>query len=250
MKTHNERPILFSAPMVRAILAGTKTQTRRVVKNVPDGAVSAGVITSSTHSDSEGEWWWLDAMDLMEAGTVGTPFRCPYGQPGDRLYVRETFALECSVEGRDQPLPYSDGRPVRYAPEDDWEGVHPGWLTAHYRATDPAPNLTCDLGSCAQCRDHDMGPHWRPSIHMPRWASRIDLEISSVRVERLNAINEVDAIVEGSREWAAEQDTPVRDIPAGETHLMYRQLWESINGAGSWDADPWVWVVQFKRVDP
>lgn len=166
-----ERPIILSGPMVRAILAGAKTQTRRVVK-----------------PQAMGQW--------------GPVVPCPYGRPGDRLWVREA-----------------------------WRPVHGGYsdLGARYRA---------DFE-----RDQTV---WRPSIHMPRWASRITLEVTGVRVERLQDISEADAQAEGSFEWAAEQDTPVRDLD--EARLVYLQLWQSINGPASWDADPWVWVVEFRRL--
>ncbi len=98
----------------------------------------------------------------------------------------------------------------------------------------------------ADCDGDTRGAGWKPSIHMPRNLSRIDLEITSVRVERLQDISESDAIDEGSFSWAGEQDTPVRDLL--EARLVYRHLWESINGQGSWDANPWVWVVTFRKV--
>lgn len=208
-----ERPILFSAPMVRAILAGDKTQTRRVVKPQP-------------HYDRQ---FSNDGMVLHnkkgdQTTSIHTPLiacHCPYGMPGDRLWVRETW-MDLSETGI-EPI---TGSRSRYA----------------YRADTPA-------GSYGDETRKEYGLKWRPSIFMPRSACRILLEVVSVRVERLNDISEVDSLAEGSREWASEQDTPVRDIPAGETHLVYRQLWESINGAGSWDADPWVWVVEFKQIE-
>jgi len=207
-----ERPILFSTPMVRAILDGTKTQTRRAAK---------------------------------PATPRGTN-RCPYGVPGDRLWVRETWA------------PYSDNEdPVRDV--DDATCVR-------YRATDTLHMAMPDCMDTAPIDTYCLAPHeqmprgpwkWRPSIHMPRWASRIMLEVTGVRVERLQDITEEDAKAEGITEmplqgglpgawwtaqgcWANARD-PVR---------AYRLLWESINGAGSWDLNPLVWVVEFKRVIP
>ena len=163
-----ERPILFSAPMVRAILDGNKTQTRRVVKLKPD---------------------YMETF-LRLPNKVAC---CPYGQPGGRLWVRETF-------------------------EDCESALHSCVL---YRADGGTP-----------------GTKWTPSIHMPRWASRITLEITGVRVERLQDISEEDAISEG---------TP---FPCGGWVGGYQKLWESIHGPGSWDLNPWVWVVEFKRVTP
>ena len=145
-----ERPIIFSGPMIRAILEGRKTQTRRIVKP--------------------------NCLSKLS----------PYGRTGDRLWVRETWG---------------------HNPEG------PGYV---YRSDG----------------DFDMkfhGDRWRPSIHMPRWASRITLEVTGVRVERLQDINEEDALAEG-------------------VEHAFRSLWESINGPGSWDANPWVWVVEFRRV--
>lgn len=195
-----ERPILFSGPMVRALLDGSKTQTRRVCKpaqfyslsavvEVPDPLERGQVYNGSHFGDEDGE----------------VQFACPYGGRGDRLWVRETWAPN-------GPNP-SEG--------------------ALYRADFPEGPLSIKF---------------KPSIHMPRWASRITLEVVSVRVERLQAISEADAMAEGSRSWAQEQDTPVKDIPAGETRLIFRQLWEQINGSDSWDANPWVWAVEFRRL--
>ena len=181
-----DRPILFSAPMVRAILAGTKTQTRRVVKP----AHKAWMDQPVTHQ--LGEW---DKRPL------------PYGKPGDRLWVRETWQ---AVSGNDR------ARHIMTHPRPDR-----GWL--EYAATP---------------RDDEPAYKWRPSIHMPRWASRITLEVTGVRVERLQDISEADAISEG---------TP---FPCGGWVGGYQKLWESIHGPGSWDLNPWVWVVEFKRVTP
>lgn len=197
------RPILFSAPMVRAILDGTKTQTRRVVKPQfePDAepvemsAISERGYQISGHSG----YWWDDVT-----ANSGVPIRCPYGQPGDRLWLRETFL---------------------------------GW----YNTADSSFSHAAAYRADGYELKH--GEKWRPSIHMPRSASRISLEITRVRVERLQAINEVDAIAEGAP-WAA------CGLPQEGSHKAgYAQLWESINGTGSWDVNPWVWVVEFKRVE-
>lgn len=219
-----ERPILFSAPMVRAILAGTKTQTRRVVKPQPPSEVTSAGVMSAPGRGYDGEWSWLsgDPKDCDSWGFVGEEFRCPYGQPGDRLWVRETF--------------YHHGACACYRAD--------GWTDAPdvgYQVT-PAPK-------------------WTPSIHMPRWASRILLEIFSVRVERLQAISDADSVAEGISCYPFRPDDgfPVCDgftyrENDGKCGLWpkaaqaYRELWESINGPGSWDANPWVWVVEFKRV--
>ena len=200
-----ERPILFSAPMVRSILASTKTQTRRVVKPQPiyDGRFAGG--------------WKMLGKAGHEAATCSPLIAelCPYGQPGDRLWLREAHWW------------FKDEH-------DPAIGYYPPKLTAddvEYRA------------------DGDDGRKvWRPSIHMPRWASRITLEITSVRVERLQDISEGDAQAEGC---ALECMTPTGGDSGSAIYGPggYLALWESINGAGSWDANPWVWVVEFKRVE-
>jgi hypothetical protein len=180
-----ERPILFSAPMVRALLDGTKTQTRRAVKYpAPDGK-------SGWHPTATG-WNFLP-------GGSDRPV-CPYGRIGDQLWVREAWAPKA---------------------------IDPECTTVAYRATDDECN----------------GP-WKPSIHMPRWASRILLEVTGVRVERLLDISESDAIAEGV-EPLTHPGAVFR--PAASA---YSDLWEQINGTGSWAANPWVWVVEFKVVKP
>ncbi|QRI88699.1 hypothetical protein JQN63_20425 [Delftia lacustris] len=206
-----ERPILFSGPMVRALLAGTKTQTRRVVKPQPD----------STHSGfpywNVGGYrasWCRSAADggpLVPAN----PLLCPYGQPGDRLWVRETF-----------------GHFERN------ENFKPG-CEVFYRAD----------GNCLELEP------WRPSIHMPRWASRITLEITGVRVERLQDISEADARAEGIECMAGDPECGYRNYldQTGQDWSLspresFQSLWESINGPASWSANPWVWPLDLRRL--
>ena len=220
-----ERPILFSAPMVRAILSGQKTQTRRVVK--PIGNDEGFVILdygnggwpyrsddgdSTTHTVKRGGKLYLDE----------TPHVCPYGQTGDRLWVRETWA---DVGTCDPGL-------IVYRAD------YPLCVPRHYENVPPASEI-----------------RWRPSIHQRREHSRILLEITGVSVERLKDISEADARAEGigavdvafagdkRRDPVTQQHPPVRFADS------YQDLWESINGPGSWDANPWVWVVEFKRVE-
>jgi len=227
-----ERPILFSGAMVRAILGGSKTQTRRVIKT--PGSKTLADIRRNPDNDA----WYKDHVWSMRnrGGMWGdyTHMRfmqfCPYGQPGDRLWVRETWAHDAaSVEA------------CRVVHEDAMGGSPYG---PYYRATESAPETL----------------RWIPSIHMPRWASRILLEIVSVRVERLHDISEADAIAEGiERMPCAVPDTklwrnytpdngwtPNLCIPENS----FRSLWALINGEDGWDANPWVWVVEFKRVTP
>ena len=203
-----ERGILFSAPMVRALLAGTKTQTRRAVKMPPswDCIVYA----------DWGNGFWPYRSDDGESPSYDNneiPLRCPYGQPGDRLWVRETWA------------PHSDFPEVV--------------ARAVYRA-DPECKYDVD--------------RWHPSIHMPRRASRILLEIVSVRVERLQDISEADARAEGITDGGCvccgHAEPCGCPNPSPDARDAYVRLWEDINGAGSWGVNPWVWVVEFKRVTP
>ena len=178
----NEKPILFNGEMVRAILGGRKTQTRRVVKDqgrVPTVLQSDGNRLLPKHVPD----WFTDY--------------CPYGGHGDRLWVRETH---WRAEGE------GTGGKVRFL---------------QYKATSPD--------------DPPLGDRWRPSIHMPRWASRITLEVTGVRVERVQDISNEDVHAEGFAPW-------------GDKYLSFADLWDSINanrGYG-WDANPWVWVVEFK----
>ncbi|MEX5547893.1 hypothetical protein Q1J68_19935 [Pseudomonas pergaminensis] len=201
-----ERPVLFAAPMVRAILEGRKTVTRREVKK-------------------------RAALDCLAAGfepaflaLPGNADLCPYGKPGDRLWVRETFAFADKSGSHDA------------APDDHWRPARPGMETEIYRCWYRASD------------GHTADGFWKPSIHMPRWASRILLEISDVRVERLQDISRADIRAEGLQcppELASDDVSPnYRDwYPAA-----WRELWESTGG--DWDSNPWVWVVEFKRVTP
>ena len=204
-----ERPILFSGPMVRAILEGRKTMTRRVVKLRHGADV---VVTN-------GQVWKPARVDY--AGYVD----CPYGQPGDRLWVRESWR---TVKEADDIAPR------------DLNAAHRYWYEAD------APHQI-GFGKC------------RPSIHMPRIASRILLEITAVRVERLHDITEADAQAEGVERvvvgsgWRRYCDPDSEEVgvpPCGDARRSFRSLWKHINGAESWNANPWVWVVEFKRVQP
>lgn len=187
-----ERPILFSAPMVRAILNGTKTQTRRVAK-----------LTANGHVKEPGgnRRWHTADFDARLA--------CPYGQPGDRLWVRETWARDSEDDALFYRADVGSGNEA-----DDWQ---------------------------RNIYDGANGYCWRPSIHMPRAASRIMLEVTGVRVERLRGISDADCLDEGIYPTAT-------GLYPGSPKAAYQKLWESINGPGSWDANPLVWVVEFKRV--
>ena len=222
-----ERPILFSAPMVRAILAGQKTQTRRIAK-LPRARDSFVML-------DHGSGWWPYQSDDGETelcdDSCEHPYSSPYGQPGDRLWVRETWMdlLGTGVE----PI---TGRHSRYA----------------YRADTPA-------GSYGDETRKEYGLKWRPSIFMPRSASRILLEIVSIRVDRVQNISPSDAIAEGIDRtvtgdgWRrySDSETEAAGLPPCQyPRHSYRSLWEHINGEMSWDENPWVWVIEFKRIEP
>ena len=202
-----ERPILFSGPMVQAILAGRKTQTRRVVG--PLGRSGKWpLVNLRLHSDQFSgaandpmSWGWPFAEDGAHAPLGSWLSWCPYGELGDRLWVRETFC---------------DARQAAAA-------------RVLYRADGEAA-----------CR-------WTPGIHMPRALCRLVLDVTDVRVERLHSISRKDAAAEGVC-WAAAQQPPPKWItPSHWPELNYIALWDHINGRGHAAANPWVWVVEFKR---
>ena len=210
-----ERPILFSAPMVRALLSGAKTQTRRGLSVQPTGAPYAAQ-ASLTKSGSRPVFY----AAWERPGTDGsTCCICPYGVPGDRLWVREAWR---TCEGFDVYPPRDIQRttPVRYEADSHWSHSMTGG-----------------------------GGKLRPSMFMPRWASRILLEVTDVRVERLQDISEADALAEGTPSWA-DGACAVGNPHGLNARDYYEVLWSSINGRASWDANPWVWCVSFRRIGP
>ena len=226
-----ERPILFKGEMVRAILEGRKTQTRRVVKPQPERSGDAVLMWGASRRNMR---FGVQGMDVPP----GVFARCPYGVPGDRLWVREKF----------QKL-FADG--VENHWETDWK-TGKGYSVS-YPATDGIHEFVDP--------DDNIRDACKPSIHMPRWASRITLKITGVRVERLQDISEADSVAEGvegfdlygKRFWINYLlDQEERAMAPSFTHAYnsYRSLWESINGPGSWDQNPWVWVIEFKQVQP
>ena len=224
-----ERPILFSAPMVRALLDGSKTQTRRVMKTQPpEGTTSVAVYHHPAARDGRPRFWSLGPDPETHGATEylqpDWALPCPYGAPGDQLWVRETF---CPIFPQDPH--YNGGRPIEH----------------DYRATYQHGDRMGDL--------FGLKKKWTPAIHMPRDASRIDLEVTGVRVECLQDISEADARAEGARECDPVSGREVLLAGAsqrGSFVLHYRDIWEQINGASSWAANPWVWVVEFKRIKP
>lgn len=206
----NEKPILFNAEMVNAIISGRKTQTRRIMKVQPEPSKSRS-----------GDYWFpcnkMQSMVHVSDLLPGNPYMpdaheffstcCPLGGIGDQLWVREAFAAGLCTES-----------------------------TLAYRATHKTEDLEEGWGETIK---------WTPSIHMPRWASRINLLITGVRVERLRDISEQDAMAEGCAygKGNGEIDLAVRP----ENH--FPTLWASIYGAESWQANPWVWVINFERME-
>lgn len=222
-----ERPILMSAPMVRAILDGRKTQTRRTVKPQPPAGCEYVINGAHSHALCR----QTSAPSIWVAPTpksIEHRMPCPYGKPGDRLWVKETWFT---------PEAWDSVKPTELPILDTTSGIG---VRINYSADLPPGSVI--LGRL------------RPSIFMRRWMSRITLEVVSVRVERLQDISEADAHAEGVE---PTQDQFVGAALAGifgAKHLpyasAYAKLWETINGFGSWDANPWVWVVEFKRITP
>ncbi|AXY31888.1 ASCH domain-containing protein [Klebsiella aerogenes] len=226
-----ERGMIFNAEMVRALLDDRKTQTRRIMKPQPEPCPRGGhwwpsnVFKTMLHVEEEmqnGKGGW--------GGLVGDA--CPFGDVGDRIWVRETF------QG-----PLFDYEQMESYLEDSSKFEKPEFC--QYAADGkPAPEY--------YDADDNLRHGWRPSIHMPRWASRILLEITDVRVERLNAISEEDAraegIIDGGCLNCGEPEPCGCANPEPDATDAFAYLWQSIYGQENWNANPWVWVIEFKRV--
>lgn len=196
-----ERPIIFSGESVRAILADQKTQTRRIVKPQPPAVGGASAVFR--YADG----WRFGGVDYRDDSRLE---RCPHGVAGDRLWVREKWAVRRLQAGF--WLEFPDGK--------------------NYHATRP------------DAERYAKGDGWRSPIHMPRWASRLTLELVSVRVERLQDISEEDATAEGFTTRRL-LDTDLRSA-----WLKFAQAWNDLHGAGAWEANPWVWRIEFRRLQP
>ncbi|HBC0232796.1 TPA: hypothetical protein I5W11_003994 [Salmonella enterica subsp. enterica serovar Napoli] len=206
----SERGMIFNAEMVNAILSGRKTQTRRPIK------WKQTRFTEIAERDDGSLWPW--AEDCERGGDIW--FACPYGEIGDRIWVRETWQVIHDHIDESSHVEYRTYAPSIPKEKDRY------WHTVYAE----------HFGDESR---EDRGFPWRPAIHMPRWASRILLEIIDVRVERLNSITESDAEAEG-----------VTDTGFGDLLVDgFRYLWKSIYGDDSWQANPWVWVIEFKRVE-
>ncbi|HDR2588959.1 TPA: hypothetical protein QCI16_003105 [Enterobacter ludwigii] len=222
-----ERGMIFNGEMVRAIIDGRKTQTRRPITPQP-------TLTKRSGFSWKGNLYGSGSDD-RETNINFAHVACPFGKPGDRIWVRETF------QG-----PLFDFEQMEAYQEDSSKFQKPKFCV--YKADGkPAPEFF----------DADENLHccWRPSIHMPRWASRITLEITGVRVERLHSISERDAVREGlfqlpaSGRYCLQPGMQYFGEASRSAKEVYSWLWESIYGAESWHSNPWVWVIEFKRVE-
>ncbi|HID1059785.1 TPA: hypothetical protein ACXDFA_004240 [Enterobacter roggenkampii] len=205
-----ERGMIFNGEMVRAILDGRKTQTRRIMKNQPAGDYPD---TPALIRSVDGGFQWYGHYGESSI------FNCPFGAVGDRIWVRETWA-EAGASAPDLKL---------------YRANYPAHVPTHYENVPPAEDV-----------------RWTPSIHMPRWASRITLEITGVRVEQLKSISEDEARSEGGarlREGFWKHYQPGWTQHQLSARGSFATLWDSIYGSGEWDRNPWVWVLEFKRIE-
>ncbi len=199
--------MIFNGEMVRAILDGRKTQTRRPLKWKQTRFTEIG------EREDGSRWPWSE--DAERVCDFWHP--CPFGAVGDRIWVRETWA-EAGAGAPDLKL---------------YRANYPDHVPTHYENVPKAEDV-----------------RWTPSIHMPRWASRLTLEITGVRVERLRSISQADAIAEGAPPSHPSIDAVSRDYGYPDfSRSWYGQTWQSIYGEESWNANPWVWVIEFKRVE-
>lgn len=231
----------MSAPMVQAILDGRKTQTRRVVKFKPELDVTSAGVFCAPGKAYDDLWAWLtgDPQDSETWEWRGEPFRCPYGVPGDRLWVRETWAHYQTVN----QVRRNDGRSF----SEISDGLAAYRADGHDSISDLKEHIRVVSGCDLEAVEVN-GDRWRPSIHMPRWACRIVLEITEVRVERLQDISEVNAVAEGCK---AGDGSPENGFPTEAPYparAAFAGLWDSINGDGSFERNDFVWALTFKRI--
>ncbi|MBC5079118.1 ASCH domain-containing protein [Klebsiella quasipneumoniae] len=224
-----ERGMIFNAEMVRALLSGRKTQTRRIMKVQPESnQLGLLLITDSTKHSDIGKYHWAES-NATGNHVRSKLFLCPFGAVGDRIWVREGF-FPAPLEMQSEP-PRKTMWNIAYRDGMQMEKLAP----AEYNPT---------------IYNYE---RWTPSIHMPRWASRILLEITDVRVERLNAISEEDAraegIIDGGCLNCGEPEPCGCVNPEPDATDAFAYLWQSIYGQESWNANPWVWVIEFERVE-
>lgn len=214
------RPLLLHPTEIRA------TQIRRVCK-----------VNEFSHrrielvSCSDGVAIFRDRVSAF------VPQKCPFGKAGDQLWAKETYVIESNhyaASATEYPPPFNDGRPTHW--QSDGESTY--WQQCHYRATDPEPALHYGDLSDPHCR-------WRPPLTMPRWASRLTLELLSVRVERLQAITEEEAKAAGAEGLLLQtrRDGHYEHVP-----YTFQRLWDARNASHPWSSDPWVWVLDVRKV--
>ncbi|WP_263056430.1 ASCH domain-containing protein [Pantoea agglomerans] len=234
-----ERPIIFNADMVRAVLDGRKTQTRRIIKVQPESnQLGLLRITDSTKRNDIGKYHWAES-NATGNHVRSKLFACPFGAVGDHLWVKETWSVVSHAFD-------DDGLMIDYVPDRPAIAVHEkpfgnGYYSGHAIYAADGGFTWGDDDGCVDGRSC-----WKPSIHMPRWASRITLEITGVRVERLNSMTESDALAEGCN---GGHDSIPGYMYSATPHEHFHHVWQSIYGDDSWQANPWVWVVEFKRLE-
>lgn len=251
-----ERGMIFNGEMVRAILDGRKTQTRRIMKVQPSEDFTP--MNMALETDYKARWYTPGVIDkdgylqpaskeVFGVSNENEGYSCPFGAVGDRIWVRETWGVvshELDEDGRIQS--WTPDRPATAIHEMPFGN---GYYSGHaIYAADGDFTWGDDDGY------EDGRSCWKPSIHMPRAASRILLEITAVRVERLNSISGEDATAEGVptagsllTDYPGTFLTPKGDFATGK--VAFQRLWESIYGDESWQANPWVWVIEFKLVE-
>lgn len=239
-----ERGMIFNGEMVRAILDGRKTQTRRIIKNQREGECWGVKPAKNPRYAGHTHDWWLPTGTQPYAALPA----CPHGSIGDRIWVRETWSQlgnedGCAIDWNDELV----------------KGGGPEAARIYRASCEQKPG---NYGLWSIPDDAFWKPHtdnmefegaWRPSIHMPRWASRITLEITDVRVERLNAISEEDAraegIIDGGCLNCGEPEPCGCANPEPDATDAFAYLWQSIYGQENWQANPWVWVIEFKCIE-
>lgn len=236
-----ERPIIFNAEMVRAVLDGRKTQTRRIIQSPAKNMQASGQKVIDYREPGD-KWYGEHVFSMRNHSGTWCDYtkeqflaKCPFGAVGDRLWVRETWMPDAPRDGTWADVEFygCKGSPLSMIPERFRKPEH----CIHRASWDGSEMVG-----------------WTPSIHMPRWASRITLEITGVRVERSQDITEQDAAAEGVPpagdllpDYPDTYLTPKGDFATAK--VAFQRLWESIYGEESWQANPWVWVIEFKRVE-
>lgn len=238
-----ERGILFSGPMVKALLAGTKTQTRRIVKGIDqdcDGIVRRG---------SKWQMLWNKSKNPDKALLELCDLSCPHGKPGDLLWVRETWNYTRDLTVAEQEL---QSRILADFHAGTTGDIVSAALSLPNGSGEKRPLYAADFGDWAYNVDSDL--HWKPSIHMPKWAARIWLEITDVRVERVQEISGRAAAAEGFRLPPYDPSQPDATFGITEKSMIdsFARTWRNLNDerpGWGWDENPWVWVISFRRIE-